>query len=470
MVEHVHAGNAVTFHSVCVHQTSEDWKHLADRIFSDIRAGHLPEICQFSLLQDEDMLRALEMLCQKKSCSVEPLTNSLDQVHDLPLLYWSLFCSETTLTSWCLKYMPGDSSTESFSPQWLPPILFANCLFNLNRNTKCEVQSAVLKISIADSVMSQNASIKLQIPLPEPRNRFSPHARQLSQRNVEEVLNSEVYRHVPDTVLKVSVEESAWVVSSSRKISWYLLLRLLTDQAIDETDQAGNTLLQLAVETGDLDLVRFLLDRGASVIPVDERRDSCFMAALCKGYQEIATSIFQQHPRIAQLCGGTEILYSTLEKYSSAHWVFAFLMKSRFSDEESFALLYKSLKEGNLEMMKHLTDASGINVNARNEHGQTVLHVACHEGNKKILMHLLQVGSCANTTAQTHDIESAKTEVRKAIDIDCADQEGSTALHEAVCSGHFKITELLVSRMTNINCQNSNWESPMHAACKKGET
>nr|KAG5701719.1 hypothetical protein BaRGS_004321 [Batillaria attramentaria] len=52
---------------------------------------------------------------------------------------------------------------------------------------------------------------------------------------------------------------------------WYLALRLLADRQVDERDEEGNTLLHVAADTGDLDVVKIAVKSGASLTARNNR-------------------------------------------------------------------------------------------------------------------------------------------------------------------------------------------------------
>nr|KAG5701702.1 hypothetical protein BaRGS_004304 [Batillaria attramentaria] len=52
---------------------------------------------------------------------------------------------------------------------------------------------------------------------------------------------------------------------------WYLALRLLADRQVDERDEEGNTLLHVAADTGDLDVVKIAVKSGASLTARDNK-------------------------------------------------------------------------------------------------------------------------------------------------------------------------------------------------------
>ena len=69
---------------------------------------------------------------------------------------------------------------------------------------------------------------------------------------------------IPDKLLSTAIGEDEVSVELSSQ-HWKLVLRLLADREVDETDSNGNTLLHLAAETGERQIVDIAVRSGASV-------------------------------------------------------------------------------------------------------------------------------------------------------------------------------------------------------------
>nr|KAG5699873.1 hypothetical protein BaRGS_034647 [Batillaria attramentaria] len=67
---------------------------------------------------------------------------------------------------------------------------------------------------------------------------------------------------------------------------WYLALRLLADRQVDERDEEGNTLLHVAADTGDLDVVKIAVKSGASLTARNNRGQNPPQLAAVRREQE----------------------------------------------------------------------------------------------------------------------------------------------------------------------------------------
>ena len=99
---------------------------------------------------------------------------------------------------------------------------------------------------------------------------------------------------------------------------------------------------------------------------------------------------------------------------------------------------------GNIEAVKkHL--AAGADVNAKDENGETPLHLA---PTKEIVELLIAEGA----------------------DVNAKSRSGHTSLHSAAQGGHKEIAELLIAAGTDVNAKNNNGETPLDKAKYKPET
>ena len=97
-------------------------------------------------------------------------------------------------------------------------------------------------------------------------------------------------------------------------------------------------------------------------------------------------------------------------------------------------------------MVQLLLDKS-VDVNIRNDHGETALHEAARTGNKEIVELLFNQDPTA---------------------IDNMTAFGDTSLHNAAVNGHLEIVEYLLNKGVKINTRNSCSETPLYLASGVG--
>ena len=91
----------------------------------------------------------------------------------------------------------------------------------------------------------------------------------------------------------------------------------------------------------------------------------------------------------------------------------------------------------------------GIDVNARDEHGEMALHAAAGRGHMEVVKLLLAKGADVNARIVSQWSDS-----------------GSTPLHMAAMRGHYDMAGLLLAKRANVNAKNSDGRTPLHMAAK----
>lgn len=100
--------------------------------------------------------------------------------------------------------------------------------------------------------------------------------------------------------------------------------------------------------------------------------------------------------------------------------------------------LHHAAANGHLQIVRFLV-LKGANLTARNESGQTVLHIAAERGHEGVIEHALNQGDTGDAKAF----------------IDWVDDEGYTALHRAAAGGHEECVRVLVEAGAEIESSNN---------------
>ncbi|XP_022665320.1 integrin-linked protein kinase-like isoform X4 [Varroa destructor] len=110
-------------------------------------------------------------------------------------------------------------------------------------------------------------------------------------------------------------------------------------------------------------------------------------------------------------------------------------------------LLHRATKSCNLSVVRELLQ-SDYNIDAKNQDGQTALHLACLEGEPKIALELLDRGASPN----------------------CLDGKGHTPLHYACREGYFHCVQHLLDHGASMTIYSlgSRW-APLHFAAYRGD-
>jgi ankyrin repeat protein len=244
------------------------------------------------------------------------------------------------------------------------------------------------------------------------------------------------------------------IASGLRGIDNIEMIKLLIAKGADISVGGSITALQMAIFSGRRDVFDLLIQHGADVNAED--------------YQ-----------------GGYTPLYFAIHSDDS-YYMNTLIAKgadvnSKYPGE---TLLQSAAITGRTESVKVLLEA-GADVNAKNDSGQTALHVPLDIRNsnykkyklsKDTLLLLLNKGADVNLkdnngrsplhlAAESADVDIVELLLDKGADINVKDDKsGFTALHHAARLGKIDIAELLIARGADINAKDKNGHTPLYVA------
>ena len=279
-------------------------------------------------------------------------------------------------------------------------------------------------------------------------------------------------------------------------------VRLLLDAGIDVNSRnaKSQTALLNAVIMGDrAEIVRLLLGGGAHVDALNENGDTPLAYAVYLGDVAVTRLLLEAgaDPNKRNLDGNDP---------------FAGAMTSmwRRADTERFLRLVRLLLDAGWDVNAQNADGlaalhytnvlrhekvvrlllnAGANVNARDKDGDTVLHFLARqldiqkdEVGVRVLHALLESGADLNTRntaglSALHKVvvwrcspETARILLDAGADANVQDTRGMTPLHDAVIEGLTEIARLLLDAGADANVQDRDGETPLHRAVLLGRT
>lgn len=238
---------------------------------------------------------------------------------------------------------------------------------------------------------------------------------------------------------------------------------------LDVQKGKGKTPLHGAVTGSDnLPLVTALLDRGADPNAVDARQQTVLGHALRGSYSATDHDDLAARLAIMQLlvARGADPKVREEQGKSLIHVVAA---SGSTDDEDADKAL---LGKGHPWLDWCL--ALGLDINARDDFGKTPLHTAVAHADTIMTQHLLARGADARLVAANgkSTIHYAFAEenipflVAAGADVNAADPDGNTALHEAV-PRRFDLAEVLIAHGANRQLTNHAGQTPF--VCAKGD-
>jgi ankyrin repeat protein len=224
------------------------------------------------------------------------------------------------------------------------------------------------------------------------------------------------------------------------------LSELAKDDIYAVRKTAGHPLL-VAVDEGDVETVKTLLDRGGNANERGMRGETALMMAAARGHVDVAGLLLKNEADIKGTCSAGMTALMSAASARQAEMV-KFLLDNGAAPNSTGPLGYTALLlavegrpgqpiEADLDLASVVTTLvkKGANVNARDDRGFTVLWFALKEGNEDVIRVLLDNGAKVNTAA-------------------C--KEGFTPLMQAVQMCCPSVVKLLLEKGSDVNAKKGN--------------
>ncbi|CAH0395489.1 unnamed protein product [Bemisia tabaci] len=221
----------------------------------------------------------------------------------------------------------------------------------------------------------------------------------------------------------------------------------------------GQTALHIAAAGGHVDIVKILLQYGASIKTKDEKQRSAIFYASENGHFEIV-EILVKHGN--QLCQETVFLKEQLDS----------------ADNKRKTPLFKASKSGHKEIVEYLLKC-GSAPGVRTVHGETPLSIALRKGHLNIAEMLLQNGAAINPkdnwrltpllkAVKKGCYETVQFLLKHGAATEIGDDKKNKPLFLAAQKNFLKISDLLLKSGAEVNCFNWKRKTPLHIAVEKG--
>ena len=406
-----------------------------------IQHGAAKELSQHSSLSYQNIVQEFSNICTRKKCT-DQLISAVDTNHKLPMLYWSLWRSSHHLTHWCLSCMKQsitkskDLSVAAFSS------LLACILFSKPGDSTFSAAKQLVKAMSGVQLKHREEQGKFSLPLLGQSESVTTGKMKQVRARIESgvcYLGNGAFQ-LPSSLLTMKLHDKSIYCEVSYR-QWYLLLRLLTDEELDEVDDDGDAVLHIASDNDNIEVVRMLLRMGASIKSRNEADPTPHGLAVKKNRDDI-----RRMPTFRE------------DKHSRT-----LMLACRFND---------------LETVKAL-QCQGITFQMKDGCRNTPLHLASRENHREMVSHILQHDVGPNETngegktplhlaSGAGHLAAADLLLQRRADTSIKDLQGNTPLHLACMNGRWRIAELLIKNGADVNCRNRNGASPLYLASQNG--
>lgn len=264
-------------------------------------------------------------------------------------------------------------------------------------------------------------------------------------------------------------------------------VRLLLDSGTNVNERVGDnivstTALHVASAAGHAELVRLLLNRGASLSAPSGLGGTALFQAAAAGQDRVVTVLLDAGADIQTrndagmpivlwpACYGHETTLRVLVSRGAD-------VQANFSGGET-ALHFAAMREN--KPMLHLLLDEGIDVNVKTVSGETALHRAAQFGATEMIAALLDRGADIEatnhmgTTALVYAIlrkreKAADLLISRGAEVTATNSHGMTALHVAAMYGLGNVVRLLLNAGAVIEARDTRGRTPLHYTCSVGE-
>ena len=440
--------------------------------------GKLPELCGSPSLGYPAFLLDWLDFCTRRKNELFVI-RTLDNKYSLPLLYWSLWNDSTHLTHWCLtKMMDHVADGDVLSESLLSAVLATVMTAARDGRVNVKVKQLMKKLTDMQSKHKSSDTMKLVLPYPEHCHTGEGKTR-YAEMKTRLKSDSMCYRDdpslpIPPTLMSVTVTEDAVGLELPSQ-HWYLVLRLLADREVDETDDDGNTLLHLAADAGHPQVIAVAVKSGASVTVTNRKGlNPCQLAQIRSEEKKHVSGLHYN-----SLSDG---LHQACSEGDVERLKFLLCQGARLSDKGGIGdtPLQSACHAGQTEVASLLIQL-GADINAKDWFNRyTPLHCACENGHVDTVRLLVEHGADVNLKGEGGDtplhyacqnvhVDTVRLLVEHGVDVNVKRDDGDTPLHYACESGDVDIVRLLVELGADVNVKSDDGDTPLHRACQSGD-
>ncbi|KAB0799494.1 hypothetical protein PPYR_07374 [Photinus pyralis] len=173
------------------------------------------------------------------------------------------------------------------------------------------------------------------------------------------------------------------------------------NKLVTQPDGSKRILIHWAVLSGNVELVKFLIELHSPIDPFDDTDTTPLILSASAGKLNVVDVLLQNNANINHK---NELGHSALQYACSKGWleVAKLLLENKadvnIADLRGATPLHRAASKGNLEIVKLLVECSSLQIDSRDYYGNSALHLACEEDRVDEAKLLVQKGADINLT------------------------------------------------------------------------
>jgi ankyrin repeat protein len=248
-------------------------------------------------------------------------------------------------------------------------------------------------------------------------------------------------------------------------------------------DENGRMPLHWAARGGHLDVLRYIVEKGADLNALDNNGVAPLHTLAGSGQTEAARLLIEKGADIDIKNPVKQTPLNLAAEYGQEEMV-KLLIENGANIENKHAygrtpLVGAAREHGNINVIRMLLDA-GADVNSSDKWGETALDLAAWRGFKEVVDLLLERGAVLpDAPAKVRGLLQNAAEkgltvlfsriAEKGANLTFPIEDGGTLLHAAASGGAVPIIKTLLARGLDVNRQDGNGWSPLHFAAEMGQ-
>ncbi|XP_062593371.1 ankyrin-2-like [Saccostrea cucullata] len=254
---------------------------------------------------------------------------------------------------------------------------------------------------------------------------------------------------------------------------------------LNVTDNNGQNALHDAAWSGNVEILKFLLDKGSDINSA--RKDGKTVLHLCclNSKIDMCKYLVNTYPfllDVTDIDGGNALHDAA---WSCNVEILKFLLGKgldiKCTRNDGSTVLHLCCLNSKIDMCKYLVNTYPFLLDVTDNNGQNALHDAAWSGNVEILKFLLDKGSDINIARKGGKTVLHQCCLNSKIDmckylvntypflLDITDNNGVNALHGAAWSGNFDLVIFLLEKDLDIKSTINNGKTVLHLCCMNGK-